>query len=261
MNRMVKLRKSLFLLGSFSIGHNIAMATHELGHALAMWATGGSVARITLNPFSKSYTVYGSPAAYPLFTSWAGAVFSSAIGLLLLICFRNSQRWWTLPLMMMGLCAIVVNGLYLIVDTVLLSGGDATYLIHNGIARSIILLVGIGLIILGLTIGYCLFPRMGLTSSDDALTRLAILEGGVGPYLIVMLIYQICQNGGKITEWLAYVIAGILMLACVALGSIFIERWWSFRQRHAVQIPTWSAVTVSLVAAAMLLAVEFLAFG
>ncbi len=168
-NLMLGMRKSLFLLGSFSIGYNLAMAIHELGHALAMWATGGSVARIRLNPFSWSYTYYGSSPACPVLTA--------------------------------------------------------------------------------------------LTSTDGALARLKILEGGVGPYLIAMLVYQIWRNPREIVLWATYVVAGIFLLAGVAVGSIFVERRWPFRQRHTTIEPTWRAAVISLVAAAILFAAEFLAFG
>jgi hypothetical protein len=254
------LRKSLLLLGSFSIGYNIAMALHELGHVLAMWATGGSVTRITLSPFYKSFTYFGSDPTFPLVTAWAGVLFGSTIGLLCLVCFWRWRSPWILAIMMTGLCAIAVNGLYLTIDAALLAGGDATDIIDSGTPRLFVLLVGVSLIVLGLTIGYLLLPRMGLTSTDGALARLTILECGVGPYLVAMIVYQIHRNRGEIWEWLTYVMAGIVMLAGIAIGSVLIDKWWSVGRRASI-VPTWSAAISSLVGAAIILGVELLAFG
>jgi hypothetical protein len=255
------LRISLFLLGSFSIGYNAAVAVHELGHALSLWATGGSVAGITLEPFSKSFTYYGSPPYYPLFTAWAGVVFSSWVGLLLLVCLWSRRGFWTFPLMMTGLCAIAVNGLYLTIDSLLLTGGDATDIILYGTARPLVLAAGISLTLLSLIVGYLLLSRFVLTPTDGALTRLIILGGGVGPYLIVMLIYQIYYDQGEITQWLIYVAAGILILVAIAFGSTFIDRWGLLREQLKNNVPTWTAVVVSLGLAVIFLAVEMIAFG
>ena len=40
---MLALKKTLTLLGAFTRGYNAAMILHELGHALTLWTTGGTV--------------------------------------------------------------------------------------------------------------------------------------------------------------------------------------------------------------------------
>jgi Peptidase M50B-like len=69
-HRILKL--SIFLFGSFSFSWVLGTVFHELGYAIAMWVTGGKVSRITINPFSWSYTYYASSPRYPAFSSWAG---------------------------------------------------------------------------------------------------------------------------------------------------------------------------------------------
>lgn len=53
--------------------------THELGHVLGAWATGGDVNRVVLDPQSFSRTdVHPNPQ--PLVTVWAGPVVGSVVG-------------------------------------------------------------------------------------------------------------------------------------------------------------------------------------
>jgi Peptidase M50B-like len=257
---MLGLKKSLMLLGAFSFGYNAAHAIHELGHALAMWATGDSVTGISLHPFSWSHISYGAPPTCPLLIAWAGVVFASSCGLLLLVVIRPWRGAWTVPLAMMGLCTLVVNGLYLTVDSLFLAGGDATCLVLHGTPRSFVLLTGVGLTALGLAVGHLLNPRFGLTATDGVVSRIAILEGGIGPYLIAMLVYQVCWNQSEITLWLAYVITGLLILAGGAVGSRFIEKWWNPEFRYAPLTPSWSTAGGCLVAGGVVLAVEIMAY-
>jgi hypothetical protein len=253
---MPRLRKSMLLLGAFCIGYNAESLTHELGHALAMWATGSSVARITLNPFSWSYTFYAARPTYPLLTAWAGAVFSSAIGLLSLALIRPRRGAWTVPLALMGVCSLVVNGIYLVVDSLFLAGGDATNIILHGTPRSFVLIIGVGLIALGLVLWQRMLPRIGLTVTDSVLTRIAVLEGGVGPYLIAMLVYQAYSNPREIKLWSTYVIIGLLMLAGVSAGSRFIDRRCAPRFRDPVLAPSWATAGSYLIAGTLVVVLE-----
>ena len=91
-NRLLKL--SLFIFGSFSFGWILGTVLHELGHAVAMWVTGGIVDGITINPFSWSYAYYGSAPAYPNFTTWSGVLLGSLFGLIILLTIRKKSSPW-----------------------------------------------------------------------------------------------------------------------------------------------------------------------
>jgi len=240
---MMELKKSLMLLGAFAFGYNAAHAIHELGHALAAWATGGSVTRVMLHPFSWSKILYGEPSACPLLVEWAGAAFASACGLLLLVVIRAWRGAWTLPLAMTGLCTLMVNGIYLTVDCLFLAGGDATSIVLYGTPRFFVLLAGVSLIVVGHVAGYLLLPRIGLEVADGIVPRIAILEGGIGSYLVAMLIYHVCWNPGEIIVWLGFVVTGLLILAGSAVGSRFVEKWWSPKFRYSSPTPSWPAVS------------------
>ena len=258
-HRMLGLKKSLMLLGAFAFGFNAAHAIHELGHALATWATGGCVTRLMLHPFSWSKIFYGSPPTCPLLVEWAGVVFASACGLLLLALIRRWRGVWTVPLAMTGLCTLVVNGLYLTVDCLFLAGGDATSIVSLGTPRPFVLLAGVGLTALGLVVGHLLLPRIGLAATDGIVSRIAILEGGIGSYLLAMLVYHVCWNRSEIILWLGYVVAGLLILAGAAVGSWFIEKRWTPKLRYSSPTPSWSAAGGCLAVGGIVVVVEMMA--
>lgn len=122
-DRMRLFKSSLLLFGSFAIGFNLAIALHELSHAMAMWATGGTVERITLHPFSRSYTYYGSQPKLPMLTASAGIVFGTLFALLLLVLVsRFRHEPWFLIFIMTAIGGTANNGLYAIIDSIMLSG-------------------------------------------------------------------------------------------------------------------------------------------
>lgn len=57
-------------------------ATHEFGHILAAWLTGGTVERVILQPLAISRTDV-SPNPSPLAVAWAGPIVGVALPLLL----------------------------------------------------------------------------------------------------------------------------------------------------------------------------------
>lgn len=257
---MLTLKKTLTLLGAFAFGYNAAMILHELGHALTLWTTGGTVTGFSLHPFSWSYTFYGAPPAYPLLTAWGGVLFGSAVALLLLSLIRPWQNTWTIPLALTALCALVVNGLYLTVDSLFLPGGDATVIVRHGTPWLLVLATGIALTLVGLVVGLLLLPRIGLTADDTLVSRITVLEAGVGPYLIAMLVYQVFWGRGELTLWATYVIAGLLILAALALGSWSIEKRWKPRFRFPPVTPSWSTALACLAAGAIVLVAEMMTF-
>ena len=168
----------------------------------------------------------------------------------------SSRRMVRRRLCAMGVCTLLGNGLYLTVDALLHAGGDATSIIALGTPQLYVVGSGIALVALGLVACHLQLPRIGLASSDGFLTRIVVLEGGVGPYLLAMLVYQVCRNRNEITLWLAYVVTGLFMAAGVAVGSRFVEMRWRCRCAVSLTTPSLPITGGYLYAARCVLAAE-----
>lgn len=236
-NQKTLFQTSLLLFGSFALGFNLANALHELGHAIALWVTGGVVERITLHPFSWSYTYYGSTPNYPIATTAAGIVFGtfSALALVALVWrFRNQP--WTFIFIMTGIAATAINGLYAIVDPILLSGGDGTTLVRQGVPKFLIIGVGVLLLVNSILLAVATLPLF-IKPNDTLLSRVIILEGGVLPYLLSLVVYHFIYQPQELGLWSLYAGCGTLFLLSVAMLSRWFQAWLP---AHASNNPSWA---------------------
>ena len=254
------LRNTLLLFGAFAFGYNAAHAIHEVGHVLAMWASGGHVARVVLHPFSWSKVHYGSPLTCPLFVTWAGAAFAATCGLLLLLAVRRLPGAWTAPIVITGLCTLFVNGIYLLVDCLFQGGGDATILVRHGTPPAVVFMAGIALLGLGCVVGYRMLPRIGVTATQGFAARFALLEGGIGTYLLLMIVYHLSYNRSEAMLWLTFVGSGLIVLGTVAWGSGVIARWAPTGVPVAVPQPSWITVVGCLLAGTAVVMLELLVY-
>lgn len=217
-------KRSLLLLGSFAFGYNAAMILHELGHACGAWLSGGTVARIALHPFSWSYTHYGAAPRSPVFATWAGMLIGTGAGLVILIVVRFFRSAWLHPLLLTGICSLMVNGIYFGVDGVLLAGGDATRLVAMGASRAAVSGVGLIMLALGFLSAVMFLPHLGFAKNERLGVRMLILQSGVSTYLIAMLAYHLIFNRAEITLWLVYVIIGVAATTVLAVVFPLAER-------------------------------------
>ncbi|MFV0445798.1 MAG: hypothetical protein ACK5Q5_19650 [Planctomycetaceae bacterium] len=104
--------------------------THELGHVLAAWTTGGAVKQVHLQPLTISSTEV-RPNPSPLIVTWAGPMFGIAAPVLLwglsaMVGWTGAYllRFWA------GFC-LVANGAYL-GAALLQPVGDALVLLQHG---------------------------------------------------------------------------------------------------------------------------------
>jgi small basic protein len=182
-------KRALFVFGSFSFGWVLGIVLHELGHALAMWLTGGIVERITITPFSWPYTYYGSAPRYPQFTTWAGLLIGSALGLVVVFGVRKRTTPYLLPFLFAGLAPMLNGGGYYLVDTFVSKQGDATDLIRAGVPEYVV--IGAGILFLAVGAGFVIryAYRLGLTPREAFLERALLLASGVLPFFVLSLIY------------------------------------------------------------------------
>ena len=239
----------LLLFGSFAIGYNVAVALHELGHAVAMWVTGGQVERITLNPFSTSYTHYASKSIYPIFTSVAGLAFGTIFAVLLLVMAGLLRKQYlVLLLLVTTIVAGIQNGLYAIVDSLVSGGGDATYLIELGVSQSVI--IGIGVLLVGSSIVLAVLGlRFIVFQTNDSLSkRILLLEAGMLPYLIGLVVYQVICDTKKLGLYSTYAfIAAALILIIAILSRLPLGRRYNAHILDSIGWgTTWMTVVVGI---------------
>ncbi len=243
---IASIKKGLLLLGSFIIAYNMEVFLHELCHATAAWISGGDVSGIVINPFSWSYSYSHSP--YLLFHTAAGPLGSSLLGLLLFVILFRWTKTWLLPLLLIGPLSFIDSGEYLLVDTIMLSGGDACSLIEYGVPSFILIVSGLLLLIVGLILAFLLIKRIGLLDTNFK-DRLITFTIGIIPYLLAMLIWNYFYNYLEIMLWLTYAVSGTLLTLFVAAIPIQ-SLMKTSKQPYSV---SWKAVTVvNLIAIALI---------
>lgn len=152
-------------------------ATHELGHILAAWLTGGAVERVILEPFAISRTDV-SPNPSPLTVAWAGPIVGVALPLLIAaVChgwFRpvrvtgETAEADQVPLRRVvdpqlladffaGFC-LIANGAYIGIGS-LDRIGDAGDIMRHGSPRWLLVLFGVVAISGGLFIWHVALKR------------------------------------------------------------------------------------------------------
>jgi len=113
MSRSMRLLRRVLLISLLVAGSWFVMqATHELGHVLGAWLTGGRVERVVLNPLTISRTDL-SENPRPLVAAWAGPVVGAALPVLIWMVAAIA-RIPGKPLLQFfaGFC-LLANGLYI----------------------------------------------------------------------------------------------------------------------------------------------------
>lgn len=80
--------------------------THEAGHLIGGWTSGGTLKDADLCPWHLPYSIF-EPNPNPLLTLWAGPILGVAVPLLAASLIRRSEGWFV------GWFCCLANGLYL----------------------------------------------------------------------------------------------------------------------------------------------------
>lgn len=247
----------LLLFGFVTIGMSVAITLHELGHAVTMWVMGGQVERITINPLSWSFTYYASAPLFPVVTSGAGVVMGTVFAvLLLLIAGLIRNQYLLLLLMITNVLAAAQNGLYLLIDSLLLIGGDATNLIAHGVSKTVLIGSGALLVGSGVLLAVFAFKFVGFRPDDSLLKRTLVLEAGVLPYFVAMVVYQAVFNIEEIVLFGSSAFAAaILVLIVAVLSHISPERRPTVNMLDSVG---WRLTWMTVIGGIALVVVELL---
>lgn len=218
-NKYIKV--SVFIFGSFSFGWAYGTVLHELGHAIAVWATGGVVQEITINPLSWSYTFYSGVINYPQLVTWSGLILGSAMGLFIFFLVRKWTSYFLVPFLFLGLAPLLLGGGYYLVDTFVSTTGDAYSLIQAGVSKYIVLSVAFITLALGTYYMIQITDRLGIKSQDTFIERVSLLGSGIIPFFILTLIYAVLYAKEDIPTFFA--------ANAVALCFVLFISWVSLR--------------------------------
>lgn len=233
------LRVGLLIQGSFLLAHPTAELLHELGHALPVWFTGGTIDAIIVHPLSWSYTQYGTTPVYPVLSTWSGSLFAFVTSTVL---FLLAWRWWRpvlAPLLLLGVLGGVDNGIYL-----LGSLGDPAQLIELGQPAWLVRGVGLLLLLAGLAMGVMVLPTIGLFTTFGGRARTLAILIGIGPHMAVTAIYNSVLFPEQAAYWVTGAAIGFALLPAAGWGSVWLQRRWPWLTRKPSSIVGWRIVMV-----------------
>ena len=252
------IKLSLFLFGSFSFGWVLGTVFHELGHAISVWVTGGRISHITINPFSWSYTYYASSPRFPAFSSWAGMLLGSGIGLILLFIVTRRHTPFLFPFVLAGALPILKDGGYYLVDILIGYKGDATDLVQLGIPKYIVLAVGVLWLILGLYLLISLINLSGVRPDEPFTNRLVLFGFGILPYFQLSAIYTMIYAKEDIVLEIVTILLVVALVIVVSFASSKLSRRKKEDSRTVIE---WRHTTYALFLGIMAIVIPFLIFG
>ena len=134
------------------------LVTHELGHVLAAWVSGGRVISLSIPLLGFSQTIV-HPNPHEAFEVWCGPVLGAVLPTIALLIVRSSRRRSpTLLGLFAGFC-LIANGAYLGIGWIWRSG-DAGDLVRLGAPIASLVAFGISCVGAGL---YCWHRTPGLS--------------------------------------------------------------------------------------------------
>lgn len=258
MNRASTYRTSVLLFAAFTIAYNLTIAFHELGHSTAVVLDGSRIQDFVLNPFSWSWNL-GEGVHNVLFTCWGGVTFGLAYCVLPLLMIRwvrsNSLR---LIMKMLAGCAFFINGVYLLVGAQF-NFGDGGELLKLGVDALQIIALGTLYLVFAMMIWAELQIYLGLDAHTPFWQRLLVIMGGITPYMILILVYNLLFNPRQIAIWGGFAAIGVfaaILFACSgyvwAKFSPVANKQWQRPERDRY---------LFLLLAGIILLSEFLIFG
>ena len=223
-----------------------------------MWITGGKVSRITINPFSWSYTYYGSSPHFPAFSTWSGVVLGSILGLILFLIAIRKPTPYLFPFVLTGILPILKGGGYYLVDILVGHQGDATDLVQSGTPKFVVLGAGTLWIILGLYLMIRFINLSGIRPEDPFVNRLVIFGFGILPYFQLSALYTIVFLPEDLMEEIATIFLAIALVTFVAFASSKLHQ----HKKTALKITIeWKHAVYALVLGISAIVIPFLIFS
>jgi hypothetical protein len=172
---MARARQMTLVVCTLALSWLLMMASHEAGHVMHAWVSGGRVVHVELLPWTISRTDV-APNPHPLVVVWGGPVWGCLIPLSLWLAFR----WLRFPLayllrFLAGFC-FVANGAYL--GAAALSGvsgaTDTSVMLRHGCPLWIPITFGLLAAGFGLYLWHGLGRYFGLNNADRSVDMAAV---------------------------------------------------------------------------------------
>lgn len=116
------------------------LATHEAGHVLHAWLSGGRVVRVVLPWLGFSRTDLARNP-HPVFVAWGGVVWGCLLPLLAFATVRAVRTAWALRAGFFAGFCLIANGSYLAAACVL-PAGDTADMVRHGVPRWLLVVTG-----------------------------------------------------------------------------------------------------------------------
>ena len=184
---MARFFQALLILSTTAFCWLAMMTSHELGHVLHAWASGGSVRQIILHPLQLSQTILGRNP-HPLVVAWGGPIWGCLLPLGIMGVVRWAARSYAyLAAYFAGFC-LIANGAYLAGGTFL--GGtldDAGSILSHGGARWQLILFALVAMTAGFYLLNGLGPKFGLGDARGQVDRRAAVGSAIALALVVVV--------------------------------------------------------------------------
>jgi hypothetical protein len=184
---MARFFQALLILSATAFCWLAMMTSHELGHVLHAWGSGGTVQHVILHPLQLSQTILGENP-HPLVVAWGGPIWGCLLPLGVFGIVRCVARPYAyLAAYFAGFC-LIANGAYLAGGT--FAGGtldDAGAILNHGGAWWPLILFALVAITAGFYLLNGLGPKFGLGDARGQVDRRAAVGSVVALMLLVVV--------------------------------------------------------------------------
>jgi preprotein translocase subunit Sec61beta len=177
--------QALLIVSTIGFSWLAMMVTHEAGHVLHAWLSGGTVERVVLHPLVISRTQL-EQNPHPGFVAWGGLVWGCVLPVAVLLLWRRLARPHAyLAQFFAGFCC-VANGVYLAGGAVV-GVGDVGDLLRQGTPRWLLVAVGIAATAGGLALWNGLASRFGGGAARGKVDPRAAVGMGIAFCLLMVV--------------------------------------------------------------------------